>query len=99
MAKVAREIKRRKLEVPAVFYLELHKPLAGFAQSAMIASSPFTAPFVGIGNVHDYSRLLGKRESVERLILALEDPAMPDDPDAEREAPAGGPAGEGATRV
>ncbi|MCU0316276.1 MAG: hypothetical protein MUC92_06760 [Fimbriimonadaceae bacterium] len=72
IAKMSNEILRRGLETPALMFLEMHKPLAGVAGQAAIVFSPFVAPFVGINAVHDYSRLLGKRENVELLIQSLE---------------------------
>lgn len=91
--KVTWEIKRRKLEVPTVFFLELHKPVSGVASQAMIVGSPFLAPFLGANQVRDFSRLLSRRESLERLILALEDPTPPRRPggdDAENLAQSAG---------
>ncbi len=73
--RLSQEIKRRRMEVPAILFLEMHKPVAGLAGNALIVLSPFVAPFVGIDNVHDYSRLLSNRASYEKLIVALEDHA------------------------
>lgn len=73
ISKIAGEIKKRKLEVPSVFFLEMHKPVSGIASQSMIVFSPFLAPFLGMKNVHDYSRLASSRASIEKLILALED--------------------------
>lgn len=75
IAKVSGEIKKRGMEVPAVFFLEMHKPLAGIAGNAMIVGSPFIVPFFGMDNVHDFSRLLQRQGGVERLIQAIETPA------------------------
>ena len=75
IAKISGEIKKRRMEVPAVFFLEMHKPLAGLASNAMIVGSPFVGPFLGMDNVHDFSRLLAKQGGVERLIRAIETPA------------------------
>lgn len=73
--RLAKEIKTRKLEAPAILLLEMHKPLAGLIGHGMVATAPFFAPFVGFDNVNDYSRLLGNRRSMEHLIQALEKPA------------------------
>lgn len=72
MEKLSKEIKKRGLEVPAAFFLEMHKPLANIAGHSMIAFSPFLAPFFGMDSVHDYSRLAMKRENFESLIQSLE---------------------------
>jgi hypothetical protein len=38
----------------------------------VVAFSGFLVPFLGFQNVNDYSRLLRKRDNVERLICLLE---------------------------
>lgn len=70
--KAAQEIRKRKLEMPAVLMLEMHKPLTFLASQATIVFSPFLVPFVGYDNVNDYSRLLAKRDNIERLLEELE---------------------------
>lgn len=70
--KFAQEVGKRKLEAPATLMLEMHKPLAYFGASAMVAFSPFIIPFMGFNSFNDYSRLLSKRENWDRLIAALE---------------------------
>lgn len=77
--KIAREIKRRKLEVPAVFFLESHKPLSSLASNGLVGVSPFLAPVIGIENVRDYHRLLNDRKAVERLIRRIESPDVEED--------------------
>jgi len=70
--KAAEQIIKRKMEVPAVLMLEMHKPLSFVASQASIVFAPFIVPFVGYDNANNYSRLLTKRENVERLIQRLE---------------------------
>lgn len=70
--KLADEVHRRKMETPAILFLEMHKPLAYVASQAALAFSPFLVPIVGFDNMNDYSRLLADRENVERLILRIE---------------------------
>lgn len=72
IAKMAHEIRRRKLEVPAVLFLEMHKPLSYVGSQAAIAFAPFLVPILGFDRVNDYSRLFAKREYVERLLCAIE---------------------------
>ncbi|HXH61780.1 MAG TPA: hypothetical protein VNI20_10535 [Fimbriimonadaceae bacterium] len=73
ISKVADEVHKRKLEVPAILFFEMHKPISRLAGNAMIFFAPFIAPFVGIDNVHNYSRLLMESSNVERLIQEIED--------------------------
>ncbi|MCB8933236.1 MAG: hypothetical protein M9921_09850 [Fimbriimonadaceae bacterium] len=66
--KAVKEIRRRKLEVPATVMLEMHKPLANVGGHAAIVFAPFTVPFLGFDFVNNYSRLLSKRELIDRLL-------------------------------
>lgn len=86
--KAAREIRKRKLEAPAILFLEMHKPLSYVSSQAAIAFSPFLVPFFGFQNMNDYSRLFARRENVERLIevLGSKDPSVLEEPLEETEA-------------
>jgi hypothetical protein len=70
--KAAHEIAKRKLETPAILFLEMHKPLAYVAGHAALAFAPFLAPFFGFENFNNYSQLLAERDNIERLMLKLE---------------------------
>lgn len=70
--KAANEIIKRKMEVPAVIMLEMHKPISYIASQASVVFAPFIIPLVGYDNANNYSRLLTKRENVEKLIRRLE---------------------------
>ena len=72
--KAATEIRKRRLETPAIMALELHKPLANLGANALVVFAPFAVPFFGYDGVHDVSRLLQNRANVERLIQRLESP-------------------------
>lgn len=79
LKKAASEVKRRKLESPAILMAEMHKPLAGIGSQAAVMLSPILVPFFGFENVDDYSRLFSKRENFERFIRLLEQDAQPDE--------------------
>ncbi|MCH7946015.1 MAG: hypothetical protein IIC73_08405 [Armatimonadetes bacterium] len=64
--------------MPAILFLEMHKPISRLAGNALIVFAPFVAPFVGIDNVHNYSRMLMQSGNVEKLILRLEQDPEPD---------------------
>jgi len=72
LERIAQGIVQRGMAAPAVLFLELNKPLSFVASQSLIVLSPFIAPFVGLENVHRYSRLLEKRENVELLIERIE---------------------------
>jgi hypothetical protein len=70
--RLARKIVEKKLETPALFFLEMSRPLSFLAGQAMI----FLGPIVqAVYPVKDYARiaaLLEKRENVDLLIEAIE---------------------------
>lgn len=68
----AGEIERRRLEVPAVLMLEMHKPLSFVGSQTSVMFAPFIAPFLGFDFVNNYSRLFANRENVERLLQRIE---------------------------
>jgi hypothetical protein len=72
LERIAQGIVQRGMSAPAVLFLEVNKPLSFLASQSLIVLTPFLAPFVGIDNVHRYSRLLEKRENVEMLIERIE---------------------------
>ena len=70
--KIAAEVRKRGLEVPVVFALESHKPVGDVVANVTVALSGFLVPFLGLENVQNFGRLLSSRESMERLICAIE---------------------------
>ncbi|MCL6476484.1 MAG: hypothetical protein K6U75_15705 [Firmicutes bacterium] len=72
LERIAQGIVQRGMAAPAVLFLELNKPLSFVASQSLIVLTPFLAPFLGLENVHRYSRLLEKRENVELLIERIE---------------------------
>ncbi|HZT40758.1 MAG TPA: hypothetical protein VFA07_01145 [Chthonomonadaceae bacterium] len=71
--KMAQFVSRRGLHVPAIFFLEMHKPLTYLASQSLILGSGFLAPFFGPQNVQQVAKLFEKRDNVERLIRRIED--------------------------
>ncbi len=72
LRQAATEIRKRKMETPSIWFLEMHKPLSNVAAQSSVALSPFLVPLLGYDFVNNYSRLFSKRENVERLITKLE---------------------------
>ena len=72
--RAAFEVRRRGMVVPAIIALEMHKPLAYISANASVAMAPFLVPILGFDFVNNYSRLISKRENVERLLKKLEEP-------------------------
>lgn len=73
LEKIANGIVKRGMSVPAVLFLEMHKPLSFLAGQGLIVASPFVAPLVGYENLRAGTRLLADRENIERLIRRIED--------------------------
>lgn len=70
--KLAGKVVKYGMSIPAVLFLEMHKPFAFLASQTAILASGFLAPFVGIQNVQEYSKLMETRDNVERLIRRIE---------------------------
>lgn len=64
---------KRKLEAPAVLFLEMHKPLNYIASQGLIVAMPFLGPIIGHDRMAKFSRFLQNRDNVERLIQRIED--------------------------
>jgi hypothetical protein len=71
--RVAHEVTRRGLEVPAILALEMHRPLTFLGSQALVVFTPMLAPAFGIGNLQKLSKLLEERENLDRLIERIEE--------------------------
>ncbi len=69
---LARLVVRRKLEVPAVLFLEMHKPLSYLAGQSLILGSGVLAPLFGPARVQSVAKFLQSRDNVDRLIQRIE---------------------------
>jgi hypothetical protein len=70
---VAGRVVARGLGVPAVFLLEMHKPLCFFGSQLLLLGSPILGPFIGFQRLLKFSALVESRENVERLIRRIEE--------------------------
>jgi hypothetical protein len=70
---VATAVVKRRLETPAVLFLEMHKPLNYIASQGLIVAMPFLGPILGQDKIARFSRFLQTRDNVERLIQRIED--------------------------
>jgi len=70
----AKAIERRRMVMPAILVLEMHRPLANVAANAGVTMAPFLVPVLGFDLMNNYTRLLRKEQNVERLIRRLEAP-------------------------
>ncbi len=72
LACFADQIAKRRFEVPAVFFLEMYKPLTTLAYAAAQVSAPLFALLVGTQRCHALLDLLKSRANVELLITLIE---------------------------
>lgn len=77
--RIATRVHKYRMETPAIFALEMHKPLANVGASFAVTVSPILIPFLGFEAFDDYTRLLSKRENWDRLIHALEETRLQPD--------------------
>lgn len=73
---IARKITGRRLEAPAVLFLEMHKPLSFIASQSILVAMPFISPLLGPEETANLSKLLKDRDNVERLISRIEELSM-----------------------
>lgn len=68
-------VRKWRMEVPVVLFLESSAPLSSLAGQGLIAFSPFVAPLMpsGIGDVQRLHKLLARPENIRRLIDLLSD--------------------------
>lgn len=78
---LARKVVARRLETPAILFLEMNKPVAFIAGQSMLVASPLLAPLFGPEGVRKYSQLFGSRDNIEVLIRRIED--LADERDSE----------------
>ena len=72
LRRCAEAIVRRGFEVPALFFLEMYKPLTTLAYNAGEVAAPLVAPFVGMDRCRDLLGLLKNRGNVELLMTLIE---------------------------
>lgn len=66
-----RRVNEWGMVVPAILFLEAHKPLSFLASQFLLLSQPTLEPFLG-GVVREYAMLLEDRENVETILSRLE---------------------------
>ena len=81
----ARAVVKRRLEIPAVAALEMHKPLAMVGSTLVMLLTPLAAPFVTWKSCDDLAFFLMDRGNLERLHRRIEELAA----EAKTEAGAG----------
>lgn len=73
LEKAAQVIVKRGMEVPAILFLEMHKPLANLIGHAVWVTMPVWALFFGVATTNELGELLSDPERIERLIQRIEE--------------------------
>ncbi|MCS7224608.1 MAG: hypothetical protein NZ959_08660 [Armatimonadetes bacterium] len=73
LERASRFIVDKGMEVPAILFLEAHKPLANLIGHAFWLTMPFWAFFWGVGTANELGRLFSSPEMIEKLIQRIED--------------------------
>ena len=71
--RVARVIVERRLETPAMLFLESSRPLTFLAGQGALAAMPLIGGFVRPADVEALSRVLDSEESLDLLIARIEE--------------------------
>jgi hypothetical protein len=73
LEKLATQVARRGLSVPAIVALEMHRPMAFMLSQTLIALTPLFGPLIGLNRMQTLGRLLAEPGGVEALIRRIED--------------------------
>lgn len=76
---IARKIVNRRLETPAVLFLDMHKPLSFIASQSLLVAMPLVGLFVEPQDIADFSKILQDRENIDLLVSRIEDMADKDE--------------------
>ncbi len=78
--KMARFVQRYGAEVPAVFFLELSKPVSFVAGSAVHMATPFLGTFFASDDTFtDFANVMSDRRLLEKFICRIEELAKESD--------------------
>jgi hypothetical protein len=78
LGKIADAVVARGLQTPAIWFLEVHKPLAPLGGQFGIALSPFLGIFFGGGafDLQKYTKLLQSTQNIDLLIRLIDSKSM-----------------------
>lgn len=87
LGKIVDVVRKWRLEVPTILFLESNAPLGRLAGQGLVAFSPFVAPLLpsGISDVQRLHKILEEPANVRRLIDLIGDRDTEMGPDAARE--------------
>jgi hypothetical protein len=69
---IVKRVEKWGLEVPAVFTLELMKPLSFIFSQMLLFGGPVLYPFFGMDRTEHFAQFISERENVEEIIRRIE---------------------------
>ena len=72
LTKLAEEVKSRRLTTPAIFFLEMTRPLNFVGSQAMVFFGPIISAFVKTDGYYKAAEIFENHHSVEFLIQEIE---------------------------
>ena len=63
----------KRLETPAVLFLDMHKPLSWITGQSLLVGAPLLGLAFGVQPVVDFSKLLMERGNIDKLIGRIEE--------------------------
>jgi len=73
LLKVAEKIERFDLITPAIFFLQMSKPLSFVGSQALLSFAPIASLLVSERLLEEFSQVMADRENVERLMVLMEE--------------------------
>jgi len=73
LEKVARDIAKRRLTAPAIFFLEMGKPFNFLGSQILIGLEPFIRSLFNIRDYRKFALIIERDSNVEQLIRFIED--------------------------
>ncbi len=70
---LAQKVSKYGMEVPAVFFGEMSKPLSFIYSQSLHFATPFLGAFFDEDRVQEYAYLLEERENLERFLTRVEE--------------------------
>jgi len=70
---ICKKIEKYNLYTPAIFFLQMTKPLAFVGSQAVLFGAPIAGAFIDERLIEDFGQLMSDRENVERLLTLLEE--------------------------
>lgn len=69
---LAKKIVERQLTAPAIFFLEISKPLNFISSQVMVFFEPIIQSLFSFKNYDEYRKLLERRDTIEHLLVRIE---------------------------